>query len=196
MHSREGGRRRARAVLVLLAVFLGAAATGGAEQRSGAPSEGIKVHGHWTLEIRNPDGSLASRHEIENELLPGMGKPLLDGLIGTHYVDTLWGINLWGSPADPCGPQPTNGPCAIGSNDLTVTVPMVPGSPTTPVGTLELAAAVTIARDSRLYNVNAIWSAVIRGTTTRVGNQFSGKTIDIQVRQGQIVQLKVVYSFS
>jgi hypothetical protein len=31
-------------------------------------SEGIKVHGHWVLEVRNPDGSKASRHEYENEL--------------------------------------------------------------------------------------------------------------------------------
>src|SRR5262245_57695497 len=28
-------------------------------ERSGGPQEGIKVHGHWVIEVRNPDGSLA-----------------------------------------------------------------------------------------------------------------------------------------
>lgn len=33
-----------------------------------ATSEGIKVHGHWTIEVRDPDGSLVSRREFENAL--------------------------------------------------------------------------------------------------------------------------------
>jgi hypothetical protein len=36
-------------------------------------TEGIKVHGHWVLEIRNPDGSVASRKEFENSLATGTG---------------------------------------------------------------------------------------------------------------------------
>lgn len=31
--------------------------------------EGIKVHGHWTIEVRNPDGSVASVHKFENALV-------------------------------------------------------------------------------------------------------------------------------
>jgi hypothetical protein len=38
------------------------------EKSKGGKDEGIKVHGHWVLEIRNPDGSLASRKEFENSL--------------------------------------------------------------------------------------------------------------------------------
>jgi len=30
--------------------------------------QGIKVHGHWTIEIREPDGSTVSRHEFDNAL--------------------------------------------------------------------------------------------------------------------------------
>jgi len=41
------------------------------KQKAGGKNEGIKVHGHWVLEIKNPDGSLASRHEFENSLVPG-----------------------------------------------------------------------------------------------------------------------------
>ena len=30
--------------------------------------QGIKVHGHWTIEVRNPDGSVATHREFENSL--------------------------------------------------------------------------------------------------------------------------------
>ena len=33
-----------------------------------ADGEGIEVHGHWTIEVRNPDGSLDERYEFENAL--------------------------------------------------------------------------------------------------------------------------------
>lgn len=33
------------------------------------PHEGIKIHGHWSIVIKNPDGSVASRHEFENALV-------------------------------------------------------------------------------------------------------------------------------
>jgi hypothetical protein len=33
-----------------------------------ASHQGIKVHGHWKIDIQNADGSLASTHEFENSL--------------------------------------------------------------------------------------------------------------------------------
>lgn len=159
---------------------------------SGGVAQGIKVHGHWVLEIRNPDGSFASRHEFNNALIPGMGTQLLAGLLGNHYVDTRWGINLWGYQ-DPCNPTNTNGPCAIGGSDLIVSLPM---SSNVPAGTLELSGSVTIARNTTLYNVNTVWSATVRGTSQQAFNQFSEKAISVQALQGQIVQIKVVFSFS
>ena len=193
MKRQESARLWRRVGPVVLAACLGWPAVARAAEPAKGPAEGIKVHGHWTIELRNPDGGLDSRHELENELIPGMGTTLLAGLLGNVYDDTSWGINLWGSPADPCGPQPTNGPCQIGPPNLSVHTPVSSGVPT---GTVELSASVTIARDSRLYNVNSIWGANIRGGNGRTGSQFSGKTIDIPVRAGQIVQLKVVFSFS
>ena len=32
----------------------------------GGPHEGIQVHGHWTIEVRNSDGTLAEKREFEN----------------------------------------------------------------------------------------------------------------------------------
>lgn len=33
-----------------------------------ASHQGIKIHGHWKIDIKNPDGSLASTHEFENRM--------------------------------------------------------------------------------------------------------------------------------
>ena len=38
--------------------------------------EGIVVHGHWTLEVRNVDGSAGERREFENALVPDGVKTL------------------------------------------------------------------------------------------------------------------------
>jgi len=37
--------------------------------------EGIKVHGHWIIEVKNPDGSLAKRVEFENSLVTPTNYP-------------------------------------------------------------------------------------------------------------------------
>src|SRR5208282_658242 len=44
------------------------------------PHEGITVHGHWTIEVRNPDGKVVTRREFENALQPG-GYAALGALI-------------------------------------------------------------------------------------------------------------------
>src|SRR5262245_3834484 len=45
--------------------------TAGSADRAGGPQESIKVHGHWTIVIRNKDGSVDSRHEFNNSLNDG-----------------------------------------------------------------------------------------------------------------------------
>src|SRR5207237_8527169 len=37
-----------------------------AEEPNGKQSVGIRVHGHWTIVVRNADGSVASLSEFEN----------------------------------------------------------------------------------------------------------------------------------
>src|SRR5713226_6208411 len=39
-----------------------------AASESGGQKEGIKVHGHWTIDVRNPDGTLVTHREFENSL--------------------------------------------------------------------------------------------------------------------------------
>lgn len=42
----------------------------------------ITVHGHWVIEVKNPDGSLVRHVEFENSLDPGFTLPINGGGIG------------------------------------------------------------------------------------------------------------------
>ena len=45
--------------------------------RAPAASDGIKVHGDWTLTVSNPDGSVDSVHEFENAFISSHGSAVL-----------------------------------------------------------------------------------------------------------------------
>jgi len=52
---------------------------------NGSPGEAIKVHGHWTIEVRNPDGTIAEVRDFENALLGGTGAETLAKVLGRQY---------------------------------------------------------------------------------------------------------------
>jgi hypothetical protein len=54
---------------------------------------GIKVHGHWVIEVRNPDGKLVARREFENSLAPG-GQNFLATFLSRQYSVGAWEIWL------------------------------------------------------------------------------------------------------
>ena len=39
----------------------------------GGPQEGVRVRGHWVLDVRNPDGTLADRRDFHNAYLAEFG---------------------------------------------------------------------------------------------------------------------------
>ena len=83
----------------------------------GGPAEGIKVHGHWLIEIRDPDGTIASRREFDNALLEPSA---LAGILARRWSVGLWEIDLFGNAPSPFGADlvtATEGP------DLTIEVP-------------------------------------------------------------------------
>lgn len=209
MERRGRGRLWARVVSVALAVVLGTAAAGGASEPGGGQAEGITVHGHWTIEVRNADGSLGSRREIENELvvMVGGGGSLLAGLLANFYSDPIWQISLYGpNTTGPCSHEgsPLPWPCHITearspfsgtefSRNLVLNLPLQ-GMAQTPVGTLEMSGSTTAARDSTLVLVGSEYYVQAR-------NDFGGFTAKalepgIPVRAGQVIQVKVVFSFS
>ena len=69
-----------------------------AEQESSQPPakaghEGLKVHGHWKIVVRNPDGSLAKEIEFENALVtPGGGDIALASLLAGYLSAGAWEI--------------------------------------------------------------------------------------------------------
>jgi hypothetical protein len=81
-------------------------------------SEGIKVHGHWTIEVKNPDGKVVTHREFENSLAQyegiSGGADLLTGMISGTYTPGVWLIDLEGNP----------GPCSQGGSPINSEVPV------------------------------------------------------------------------
>jgi hypothetical protein len=77
--------------------------------------EGIKVHGHWIIEVRNPDGSITARQEFDNALDPIVGADILTGLLSGEYVPGGFFVALY-APSGLCQPSaggaPINGQTA------------------------------------------------------------------------------------
>jgi hypothetical protein len=65
-----------------------------AAEKSGAPQEGITVHGHWTITIRNEDGSVASRQEFSNALRQPYASVSLASLLSRSQAISEWLILL------------------------------------------------------------------------------------------------------
>ena len=175
-------------------------------------AEGIKVHGHWTIEVRNPDGTLAHRREFENALLEGGQRAIARILFGVD-VPGRWEVRTSaGSLPSPCGgisvciaaesTDPRTGTFIF--KNLTKSV--------VPVGNVEsltLSGNVTAIADG---TITTVWtanyicqSAIYKPTecaqiapeshTTRL--DITGTSISpISVITGQQILLKVILQFS
>lgn len=97
-----------RGIVIGLGLALGLTTTGAAQERpGGGMGDGIKVHGHWTIVVKNEDGTLASRNEFENHLLDPAAMALL---LGRKRSVGQWHIELF-SPLT----TPPTGICAVGT---------------------------------------------------------------------------------
>jgi hypothetical protein len=70
------------------------ASTSPAAKPAKGQHEGITVHGHWVIEVRNPDGKLVTHREFENALDPQMGAPLLAAILGRVVTPGSWYVTL------------------------------------------------------------------------------------------------------
>ena len=73
---------------------------------------GIQIHGHWVIDVKNPDGKLVEHREFENSLVKVGGLPsgdqLLAGLLSGNLAAGDPGIGLVqgtpsGLPSTFCG---------------------------------------------------------------------------------------------
>lgn len=59
----------------------------------------LTIHGHWALDIRNPDGTGARHVEFENALAAGNGDAILAMFLTGGWVPSDWAIELTSSQA-------------------------------------------------------------------------------------------------
>ncbi len=69
-----------------------------------AGHQGIRVHGHWVLQVKNPDGTLGERREFENSLVTDLaytsGNEYLVGLLSGDLTPGDPGIGLIAETTD------------------------------------------------------------------------------------------------
>jgi hypothetical protein len=63
------------------------------QKSDGSLHQGLTVHGHWVINVREPDGTLVEHREFENSLQPG-GAGMLVGLLSGYMVPGDWMIVL------------------------------------------------------------------------------------------------------
>jgi hypothetical protein len=184
---------------------------------SGGPREGVKVHGHWTIDVRNPDGTLASHSDFENSL-QSSGAAVLVGSLSRASVTGLWAIvaQANGAPGA-CG---STAFCVIGeptevggfdnSNNLIVSAPTSgPNS-----GQIVLAGSFTATGSATFTTVSTTLDVCAVGVTATGCNlsdllnspagssrftsfSFAANNLPfVNVVAGQLVQVTVVIGFS
>jgi hypothetical protein len=175
------------------------------KKHAGGKVEPIKVHGHWVLEIRNPDGSLAQRKELENSLLvsAGGGQGALAQLLNGGVVVGGWAVLLYshntlGAAAIAQNAQDCARLSGIGSCGPTLTVSL---SADTTQLFLQGTSAPVLSNDP-ITLVESYLLTCPAGTqsrtciTTGFAYGFSSALTSTNVQQGQTVTVTVTYSFS
>jgi len=191
-----------------------------AENTGGTAKEGINVHGHWKIEIFNPDGKRVSVTEFDNALTRGSGDTVLSKILIGSYVTGPWGIILYGTPGHPCdNGSGTAQPCVIGqsngnynpgiyeTNALNLSISIGGSDEFILMGSVTADYASTI-NDVSTFNMpctfaNTPFSATYSpqnclANTTSGFNEITRKTLTTppSVVQGQLIQVTVTISFS
>jgi hypothetical protein len=195
-----------------------AAARGGETAPENGPRNGIKVHGHWTIEVRNPDGTLATHREFENSLT--FGARFLATALGRQSTAGLWTITfgVLNSASQPC--QSGTGPnlCVvvesadsqIGSNIFHTLTPSAPFAPEPNAGKLTLSGTAAVQNTSQISIVETFAGACAptvppASCLLNSANAYNGVGVlgfsatsiaPISVTAGQVVEVTVVFSFS
>jgi hypothetical protein len=204
MRTRRRPTLSAAAAAAMLALVLGsppAARAGSDTPPAGGPSEGIKVHGRWTIDILNPDGSLVSHHEFENAFAGHLGAAtFMNGVLSRSKRVGLWQISLGGTPAcyangAPCWIVEPGTP--IEGGVLSVAVPTTGPN----AGKFVLSGSTTAPRVAQISVVQTGTDDCppAAGSTCTAGSVgFTQKVLaaPIDLVEGQIIQVTVVISFS
>jgi hypothetical protein len=191
MSKRPAGRIVGRgALLGGLAIVL-ATTLSLAQERQGlagnAVQQGIQVHGHWVMEVRNPDGTLATRREFENAFVGGAILPaILNPNVAALGKPVGWSVTLVGGMVIAGGPSE----CEAGalSRNLIVTN----SGPPNPALTLS-GSAVSLGS----LTVTAVRSSILNLYGNCSSQLFTATTLQspVSLEAGQTVSVTVTISF-
>jgi hypothetical protein len=179
---------------------------------SGSPSEGITVHGHWTVDVLNPDGTLAEHREFENSIAPE-GQGILTSILAGTLTVGRWSIMLDGSPAHPCRISGDDTVCYIverdypdSGTDIFKTLSKTLGGSlstatlilygTFTVGTSTDITFVTTTIEYCSGSISPIACGDITGISDQRQMTATGVSPAIEVQIGQQVQVTVEISFN
>jgi hypothetical protein len=192
-----------RTLFVLIAVFLFASSS------FAQTKQAIAVRGDWTIEVRNPDGSLSAHYEFSNELLPS-GELLLAGVMSGNFVPGLWRVTLDGQLCD-------SGACASAeklaetdSPNRTFATLIVQRDNVSPPGLspiVKMSGRIEVANTpspvlSSVYTTISFCGqytspGACRAESPGYGYLFSQHVLEPKnLVQGQIVQFTVTFSFT
>jgi hypothetical protein len=187
-----------------------------AAEPPGSRQEGIKVHGHWVVEVRNPDGSLVTHKEFENSLQDG-GKTLLLNLLTRQATPGRWSIVVFDGL---CPPVLLSTACQIFESASGVTptgsrftnLNVSPSVATLPLTQITLSGSLTASSGGSVSSVslqigNCAGSIAPQSCTVSADSgivtvtsltAFSSRQLGapVPVLQGQIVQVTVTISLS
>ena len=190
-------RNKAIGLLATAMMVLTACGGSGGEQGGGV-EVAIGVHGAWTIDVLNADGSLDQHLAFENAFTGAWAT--VSSLV-THR-DSGFVVQADSAPAGngPCDDVTARpGLCSLSESDATLTATALPGSsadnitPTNDEVSLVLDGQFTAAQSGDISVVNAIVAYPI-GLDAQ---PFSERTLDapIAVAAGQVVQIEVTYTF-
>ena len=186
---------------------------------------GIKVHGHWVIEVKDPDGRVATHREFENSLVtaPGGGGTVLSGsqalvllLLGGASVPVgaapIWVLQLLSTAPDvsPCGAgnscvlkpaMTTSLPNSAGLGEwipcsTTVVTNCIPSQFT--VSSTVAGSSVTTAGTVDAVSTQIFLSGLTasnQGITAYANFSSASLAPPVQVAAGQSIYAAVTYSF-
>jgi hypothetical protein len=185
--------------VTVVTIYGSAAATDSAMAPVRESRGDIVVHGHWEIEVSNPDGARVTRREFDNALT-ALGQKLLVLLLARTMSAGPWEIGLSGAPS-PCLPTDPAG-CIIfdpffkatrKNANLTVT-----NEPLKLSGFIDVTEAGSIDTvQTMVWTCSSSTAPSACKGVTNVLDPFSQAAItSIPVVKGQRVTVTVTFSFS
>lgn len=206
-------RLRAIGILAVVGVLL--ASCGGSTSGSAGPSEGIEVHGDWTIDIYNEDGTLDRHVEFSNDLGPESGL-LIGSILTQAETPGLWSIVLRTEPgSEICQSAPqgqlTPAPCVVlepedllqpgPSRFFTLDVGLAKSGSIALAGNVEasLDGAISSVETNLGYCSRSVVAAECQVSTKGglTASTMTATSIEpVPVLAGQVVQVQVDISFT